>query len=260
MRWTVYLVLGLLLSACAGQQPDPVATGGSTPVAIVRALVTVELPPTLSRAERLATRQAQPVTPTPPPPTQTPTPTPYVGVFLGEAASDITVPRIVQPTLDPLTNPSVLCAVPIDPTFGTAWRQNPTLARRIGCALQERFGFAADVQVFERGVMYRRQETGEVWGIRPEANAVGRFWFASQPPLVLPFPLNVPEGLRPPSEVFLPLWVSDPQIQLGLGFGRTPQQTADLNVQRVEGGTFFLDVTIAQVFVLLDNGDVYGPF
>ncbi len=259
MRVLVLFLLCLLLAACGGQTPEQMATG-STSVAIVRVLVTVDLPPTLSRAERLATRQAQPVTPTAPPPTATPTETPYIGVFLGEAQGDSDVPRISQPTSAPTPTQEGGCAVVFDSAFGSAWRQDASVARQIGCALQERFGFAADVQVFERGVMYRRQDTGEIWAIVPGQLSVGRYWFAAIAPAVIPLPLSVPEGLRPPSDVFLPLWLSDPALQTALGYARTPQQVADLNVQRVEGGTLFLDVTIAQVFILLDNGDVYGAF
>lgn len=259
MRVLPWIMLCLFLAACGGQTETPMATG-STSVAIVRAMVTVELPPTLSRAERLATRQAQPMTPTLPPPTATPTETPYIGVFLGEAQNDANVPRISQPTAAPTNTPDGGCAEQIDPAFGTAWRQNPSVARQIGCALQGRFGFAADVQVFERGVMYRRQDTGEIWAIQPNTLSVGRYWYSAAAPEVIQLPIGVPEGLRPPSEVFLPIWISDPDLQTALGYGRTPQQVADLNVQRVEGGTLFLDVTIAQVFILLDNGDVFGPF
>jgi hypothetical protein len=263
VRFWLIVMCGLLLSACSGQQATPSADtlSDGTAVAIVRVLATVELPPTLSRAERLATRQAQPLTPTPFPPTATPTETPYIGVFMGEARVDSGLPRVVQPTLDPsAAQTDGGCALGIDPAFGAAWRQNPSLARRVGCALQERFGFTADVQVFERGVMYRRQETGEIWAIRPEPVDVGRYWFAAAPPGIIPFPISVPEGLRAPADVFLALWASEFELQSALGFARTPQQTADINVQRVEGGTFLLDVTIAQVYVLLDNGDVFGPF
>lgn len=259
MRVFPWIIVCLLLAACGGQTP-PATTSDSTPVAIVRALVTVELPPTLSRDERLATRQAQPLTPTPPPPSPTPTETPYVGVFLGEARDDVNLPRISQPVIGATETPTGGCDIDIDPAFGTAWRQDPSVARQIGCALQVRFGFAADVQVFERGVMYRRQETGEVWAIQPDSLSVGRYWFSATAPQLIPPLLSVPEGLRPPSEAFAPVWIADPQLQAALGYGRTPQQTADLNVQRVQGGTLMLDVTIAQVFILLDNGDVYGPF
>lgn len=256
--WSLIVMAALALVGCGGTTPtapDP----GVTPVAVVRVLVTVELPPTLSRAERLATRQAQPVTPTALPATATPTETPYVGVFLGEARGDNDVPLMVQPTAPPVDSAGN-CAIAIDPAFGTSWQDDPNVSRRIGCALQERFGFAADVQVFEGGVMYRRQDTGETWGIQPSGTNAGRYWFTSTPiELIMP-PLVPPDGLRLPSEVFQGLWISEPTLQSALGYARTPQQAADLNIQRVEGGTLVLDVTIAQVFILLDNGDAFGPF
>lgn len=188
------LTLGaLLLGACA----DAVAsvTPEDPPVQLVRRLATVDLPPTLSVIQRQATRQAIPSTPTLAPPTVTPTGTPYVGVFLGEAQIDIDLPRQQPstPSLD-VTETTDACAIPFDPVFGTVWRENPSISRRVGCALQERFGFAADVQVFERGVMYRRQDTGEVWAIQPGQVRPGRFWYTNV--ALLPAPVNI----APPEE------------------------------------------------------------
>jgi hypothetical protein len=255
------LVVLMLVSLVACGAGETTSAPVSTSVAIVRQIATVELPPTLSQIDKLATRQALPVTPTSAPPTVAPTETAYVGVFLGQAQSEESLPRIQQPTNQPSpTAEGGACAIAIDPVFGTAWRDNPSVARRVGCALQERFGFLAEVQVFERGVMYQRRDTTETWAIQPGLISAGRYWFAAQPTALLPLPLNIPEGLRPPSETFLPFWSSDPAIPTALGYGRTPQQSADLNLQRVEGGTLLLDVTISQVFLLLDNGDAFGPF
>ena len=267
------LVLIVLLAACAETGvPSENGTPGAqqisdsppTAVAIVRLIATVDLPPTVSSADKLATRQAIPQTPTAAPPTATPTETPYVGVFLGPAEQDVSLPRIeTQPTAfaeATAADPATTCAIPIDPVFGTAWQQNPSVARRVGCALQERFGFGADVQVFEDGVMYRRQDSGEVWAIHPDQVRAGRFWYTNLPLVPAPIALTPPEGLRPPSDAFLGLWTSDPLLQQTLGFARTPQQVADLNIQRIEGGTLILDVTITQVFLLLDNGDAFGPY
>jgi hypothetical protein len=270
--FSVFLLLLLVLAACAetdmpSDSSDPsaqqISDAPPTAVAIVRSIATVDLPPTLSRVDKLATRQAIPQTPTAAPPTATPTETPYVGVFLGPAEQDVSLPRIeTEPTAFAEVTPSdpTACAIPIDPVFGTAWQQNPSVARRVGCALQERFGFGADVQVFEDGVMYRRQDSGEVWAIHPDQVRAGRFWYTNLPLMPAPIALTPPEGLRPPSDAFLGLWTSDPLLQQTLGFARTPQQVADLNIQRIEGGTLILDVTITQVFLLLDNGDAFGPY
>lgn len=263
MMAAVVLLL-LVLAGCADAETtaDPINTE-TTAVAIVRSIATVDLPPTLSRVERQQTRQAIPQTPTQSPPTATPTETPYIGSFIPGPDIEVDLPR-VDPAATSLPEPTaeggVACQIPIDPVFGTAWRENPSVARRVGCALQERFGFLADVQVFEGGVMYRRQETGEVWAIHPEQVRAGRFWFTNVNLAPAPVGVTPPEGLRPPSEVFLGLWTSDGQLQQALGFARTPQQGADLNIQRVEGGTLILDVTITQVFLLLDNGDAFGPY
>lgn len=269
----LYLAVLLLLAACAetdqpmtADQPEvpQISDAPPTTVAIVRSIATVDLPPTLSRVDKLATRQAIPQTPTAAPPTAIPTETPYVGVFLGPAQQDVSLPRIeTEPTMpsEPtLTGDAAACEIQIDPVFGTAWQQNPSVARRVGCALQQRFGFGADVQVFEDGVMYRRQDSGEVWAIHPDQVRAGRFWYTNLPLIPAPVALMPPEGLRPPSDIFLGLWTSDPLLQQTLGFARTPQQIADLNIQRIEGGTLILDVTITQVFLLLDNGDAFGPY
>lgn len=262
-RQIVLIVAAAVLAACA-ENGTPAGDGSGSPptdVAIVWSLATVDLPPTLSRVERQATRQAVPSTPTQSPPTATPTATPYVGVFLGPADVQVDLPRVDPTTFaEPTAEGTVDCEIEIDPVFGTAWRENPSVARRVGCALQERFGFAADVQVFENGVMYRRQDTGEVWAIQPDQVRAGRFWYTNLPLVPAPITIQPPQGLRPPSDAFIGLWGSDGQLQQALGFGRTPQQTADLNIQRIEGGTLILDVTITQVFLLLDNGDAFGPY
>jgi hypothetical protein len=257
------LMLSMALAGC-----DAVAPAAPTlmPVVAVKQLATVEIPPTLNAAERAATRAALPTTPTAPPPTLTPTVTPYIGVFLGEARPDsANVAPIVEalPTessLETVGEGGIPCALPIDPAFGDGWQRNPVIPRALGCAIQVRFGFAGDVQVFQRGVMYRRRETGEVWAVRPGSVEAGEFWYVGQPPTVSASGLLAPEGLRVPSDAFGGVWLSDSRISEGLGYAVTPEQAADLNIQRFEGGTLFLDVTVDQVFALLVDGSAYGPY
>lgn len=261
-RKTVSLLLAaLLLAACQSEAP----TAEALPVAAVKQLATVVIPPTLSQAERLATRAAN-ASPTPPPPTPTATETPYIGIFLGEANPDGNLPPIiaVPPPLiaEEVANGGggVACPIAIDAAFGEGWRTNPAVARNLGCPIQERFGFAGNVQVFERGVMYRRAETNEVWAVRPGNIQAGKYWYVGQPPTISASGLAAPEGRRVPSDTFGAVWLSNAEISDGLGFAITPEQVADLNIQRYEGGTLFLDVTVGQVFVLLVNGDAYGPY
>lgn len=252
------IMVTMLLVGCNPTPAEPTAA----PVVAVKQLVTVEIPPTLNAAERQATRLAMPTTPTTPPPTPTPTETPYVGVFLGEAQPDSeNVAPIIEslPTESSLANATDCLIVP-DTAFGQGWRSNPNVTRSLGCPIQERFGFAGDVQVFERGVMYRRSETNEVWAVRPGSLEAGEYWYISQPPVVTAAGLVAPPGLRVPSDVFGAIWLSDNNISGGLGYAVTPEQVADLNIQRYEGGTLFLDVTVGQVFALLVNGDAFGPY
>lgn len=259
ITFLLFVALVGILPACQSGESTPEATA----VVAVKQLVTVEIPPTLSIEQRFATQQAQPRTPTPQPPTPMPSPTPYVGVFIGEAQSVDELPSIDDLIGEPVAIDEGLesqCEIPTDPAFGENWQRDASIVRQLACPLQERFGFAGQVQVFERGVMYSRDGTSEVWAISPGRIDAGEYWFNSNP---LPFStegMQAPEGLTIPTDLLGAVWLSQPEIGNTLGYAITPQQTADLNIQRFEGGTIFLDVTVGQVFVLLVNGDAYGPF
>jgi hypothetical protein len=255
-----FLALLAVLSAC--DSTEPAENDAGAPVVSVKQLVTVEIPPTANAVEREATRQAMPTTPTDPPPTVTPTPTPYIGVFLGEYAGDQNLPPMIDVPATAIGSDQVAgnCTVEIDPVFGEGWRGNPSVTRRMGCAIQERFGFNGSVQVFERGVMYLRQDTGEVWAIQPATIDRGRYWYVNNLQPITITDMAPPEGLRVPQDIFGAVWLSDAQIRDALGYARTPEQVAEMNVQRYDGGTLFLDVTISQAFVLLVNGDAFGPY
>lgn len=256
-RRVVWVLLALMLTACGGGEATPDA-----PAVAVKALVTVEIPPTLNAQERMATRMAAPTTPTDPPPTATYTPTPYIGVFIGAADVDTGGAPMMPQNPDAAPTEIGLCTVATDAAFGELWRRDASLVRRLGCAIQERFGFDGAVQVFERGVMYRRSSTNEVWAISPGRVTGGRYWYTNQVPIGGAITGITPpqQGQRIPVDTFGAVWSSNPPVQEALGYGITPEQTADLNIQRFEGGTLFLDVTVGQVFVLLVNGDAYGPF
>lgn len=259
MRNILWLMALLLLAACGGDSPEAATDAG--PVVAVKQLVTVDIPPSLSPAERQATRQAIPRSPTAPPPTPTATITPYVGIFLGEAQSGDEAPIIQADPETPVPSGDVTaCEIPIDTAFGEQWRNNPSIARRMGCPIQERFGYDAEVQIFERGVMYRRETTNEIWTIVPGRSDAGQFWYNSNPPVTAAEGLEAPPGLFVPTDAFGGVWFADAQIREDIGFASTPVQKIDVNNQRFEGGTLLLDVTVAQVFVLLVNGDVFGPY
>ncbi|MBC8098894.1 MAG: hypothetical protein H7Y11_05590 [Armatimonadetes bacterium] len=253
----VGLLLLLLTMACT---PQPVAPT-SVAIVAVKQLATVAIPPTPDAAQREATRRALPTTPTNPPPTATATPTPYIGVFLGTPGeNDSAILADVSQATRVFDDGNDTCAIPYDVAFGEGWRSNVAVLRRVGCPLQERFGFVGAVQVFERGVMYRRQDTNEVWAVLPGSIGTGQYWYANNPAL-LPLPgVSAPPGLRVPADAFGAVWLSTPEVQTALGYATTPEQTADLNLQRFDGGSLVLDVTVGQVFILFDNSDAFGPY
>ncbi|HEX2621266.1 MAG TPA: hypothetical protein VHL11_14005, partial [Phototrophicaceae bacterium] len=255
----------LILISTTACTPSGAATSeADTVVVAVKQLATVNIPPTPDAAQREATRRALPVNPTVPPPTATYTSTPYIGIFLGTPnANDNGVPMVDAgvgaPTnvLDPQIGG---CVVPFDPAFGTGWQSNPSVVRRIGCPLQQRFGFAGNVQVFEHGVMYQRIDTNEVWAIEPGDIGAGKFWYVNQPLAIVPDGIQAPAGLRIPANSFGSVWLTNGEVSKTLGYASTPEQTADLNVQRFDGGSLLLDVTIGQAFILFDDGDAFGPY
>lgn len=255
--------IAIITALTVGCTPGDATTPTAPEVAVVRRLATVVIPPTPDRAQREATRRAQPVTLSPPTITPTVTETPYIGVFLGtpgDEDSSSGVSLVIEqgfPTAQPTFDD---CAVALDPAFGSGWRTNPSVARRVGCALQQRFGFAGNVQVFERGVMYHRIDTNEIWAVQPGSLGAGKYWYANQPPPLTTEGLIPPPGLRAPGNAFGALWLTNGEVSTGLGYATTPEQSADLNLQRFSGGAFLLDVTVGQVFLFFDDGDAYGPY
>jgi hypothetical protein len=248
-----------LILLCAACTPTSSPTEESMVVA-VKQLATVEIPPTPDRAQREATRRALPTTPTPLPPTPTPSNTPYVGVFLGTPGDENNGAAFVDPGIPTAQSASDDCPLPFDPAFGESWRSNTSIARRVGCPLQQRFGFAGNVQVFERGVMYHRADTNEVWAVQPGNGGTGKYWYVNQPPPMSMEGLIPPPGLRSPGNAFSSVWLTNNEVSTGLGYATTPEQAADLNIQRFDGGSLLLDVTVGQVFILFDDGDAFGPY
>jgi len=253
------VVLALLLTACA-----PSAEPSPTAVARVRQLATIAPTATPDDAQRLAaqqTAQAQ-ATPSPAP---SATPTPYVGVFLGEVEADRPIVDLTQldtmPTRSAAAMLPLLCEIPIGDEFGTAWATESRVFNGLGCPIQEHYGFVGTVQVFERGVIYLRPDTVELWAIVPGPSfGVGQYWYIDQPVSVST------EGLVPPSGRFVPegvmggIWASNSEIRSTMGYGITPPQDIDVTLQRFEGGTLFMDRTVGQVFALLVNGNAFGPY
>jgi hypothetical protein len=268
---TFYLLLFTFLSACTGQSNNATAT----PVAVVKVLATVFMSPTPNSEDIAATRAA--ISPTPIPPTSTiiPTETPYVGIFIGEAEQErglveITAPilgasaanpdeivRIQQPTAD--VN---LCPLAIDNPYLTAWRTNAIVNQRMGCPIQESFGFFGNIQVFERGVMYYYPELNAIWAIRPmqDNDNRGRYDYLENPPDGSTIGMQAEAGLFLPDGVLGDMWLAVSGLREEMGFARTEAQETPMGIQRFANGIFIHDVLAGQVYALIVDGTVLGPY
>jgi hypothetical protein len=194
-----------------------------------------------------------------------PTATVYVGSFLGEArfgegGFGLVPASARQATPTPVIIASRICATPIDAIFGTTWSQAPATAQSLGCPIQQMFGVQGRVQVFERGVMYRRTDTTDIWAITLGNSGAGQYWYVATPPAYATVFDSAPAGLFTPATEFLPLWAGLPEVRAALGFARTTDQPAPFEIQRMDGGTLFRDTTVGQVFVLFNDGTALGPY
>ncbi|GAB4513014.1 MAG: hypothetical protein OHK0046_13350 [Anaerolineae bacterium] len=264
---TQYAILGmlLLLAGCQGGSDAPATP---TPLIISRRLATLAPTPTLSEDERRATQAVLATTPTAAPPTLAPTITPYIGIFRGESQVVLNpvdtlepLAPAILPTEGVVDTTQLICGFAPDAAFGTSWATEPRALNTLGCPIQERFGFNGLVQVFEGGVVYANPSTNEVWAIAPSTLlSAGNYWFTGTPLPLTTLGVEAPPGLLVPDGVIGQAWMMVLEARSELGFARTPQQPIDINLQRFEGGTLFLDVTVGQVFALLVDGTAYGPF
>lgn len=259
-----YLIICVLLVVLVGCDAQPEQATTEFIAVADRPLVTVAISPTPNAEQRRATSIASSPTPTPLTPTPTFRPTEYVGVFIGEAEplqgalvdpdifASISTP--VPPTVAPAE-----CTTAIDPAYLPVWRSDSLIAQRMGCPIQIGIGFEGDVQVFAGGVMYQRDDTGEIWAMLPERPS-GQYFYFETPPDISTSGINPPAGFIVPDDDFGGAWMSESALQDNIGFAQTPPLNIDLGYQRFSGGTFFLDSTSGQIFALLADGTLYGPF
>jgi hypothetical protein len=260
------LLLALVLAACASA--PVVTTPTSGPLVIAKQLATVGPTDTPSDEELAATREVLRQTPTAAPATPVPSITPYIGVFIGQSENTLRPRPLVDPALIGIPEDRVrqetiefICEQPVDAAFGSTWQEDPRAVNGLRCPIQEMFGFNGEVQIFERGAIYHRPETSELWAIEPGTLLeLGSHFYVDVPPPVSAEGAAAPEGLLIPQGVFGGAWAGIPQIREALGFATTGVQPNDVNLQRFEGGTLFLDLTAGQVFALLVNGEVHGPY
>jgi hypothetical protein len=258
-----FLLLVFTLTACTGEaSPTP------TPQAISMALATVYISPTPNEEEAAATRAVVTVTSVPPTATVIPTETPYVGIFIGEAEVEESFREILTPLFAPqevggapTANAKRCIANPIDAPYLTAWRTNETVNQRMGCPIQGGFGIFGENQIFENGIMYFYPEQNAVWAIRvPSGTNRGEYDYLENAPEGSTIGLQAPAGLLLPGGAFGNMWLAVEGLRAEMGFARTEAETVPMGLQRFENGTFLLDASAGQVYALIVDRTVLGPF
>jgi hypothetical protein len=248
-----------MLAGCAG---ETAIDASPTAAVVVKALATVVLSPTPNAEQIAATTAAASPTPAPPTSTPNPSPSPYVGVFIGEAGGGVAFQSFTQPLIGSgvavPTADTRQCGRPIEPRVVPVWQSQPAVRQRLGCPIQEPFGFFGQLQVFDRGVMYLQPDIQAVWAIVPQGT-VGRFYYLEAPP-----PLSAPlepsaQGLVP-TGAFGSMWTLVEGLPARIGLGVTEPQEAALTIQRFDGGTFLLDLSSGQAFALAVDGTALGPY
>lgn len=234
------LVAVLLLAACGEDHPapsgDPPILSGfdSLPKQIVTIVLTPTPTPVIAGAEVVVVEQP---TATPGPPRPTATLTPYVGVFLGQPTSESgePVPTLAPYVLNPVSGGPVVasgaigpasggtCSIPVAASFAKAYNGNPTVQQRLGCAVNGGASLAMVTQPFERGNMYWRSDTRQIYAL---ANS-GQFWQVADSwtegmPADDPG-LSAPGGLLQPVRGFGLAWRSNQAIRDALGWGTLPE-------------------------------------
>lgn len=254
----------LLISACT-----PNTTITPTAIDISKLIVTVEISPTANAEEFSATRSASSPTANPPTVTVIPTETPYIGIFIGEAQQEEGFTEITEPIFgprieiagQPTANAGRCLNTAIDSPYLTAWRTNATVSQRMGCPIQGGFGLFGEVQVFETGVMYHYPELNAIWAIRPQVSgATGNYDYLENPATISTSIVRPQAGLIIPTGIFGNMWLGVEGLQDEMGYARTEAQDVPLGLQRFENGTFLLDSTAGQVYALVVDGTVLGPF
>jgi len=261
----VWVLIVAILAACGQVSQLPT----QETILISKRLATLEISPTPNAAQVEATQLALQPSLTPQESAAPPSATPYIGVFLGEAEEIARDDPIINPALfgntlldntaTPL--PGSTCVNQPDAIFGTTWQTVPEVRDGLGCPTELLQTFAGSMQLFERGLMYFRPPTGEIWAIVPSTSAgAGRFWYVESAPESEQETLTAPEGLLVPTLGFGAVWQGVPGVRDALGFARLGEQGGELMIQRFEGGMLLLDRPAGEVFALIGRSEAYGPF
>ena len=135
-------------------------TAAATPTADSTAAKLTATPPAISATATTPTAEVS-TTPTATPGTGATTPTPAITPTVAAT------PRIAA------TPTATLCATQPQRGFGIVYRENPSIAARLGCATTDELDVQLVRQGFQNGLMFQRPDTKEIIALRRD----GR-WFA----------------------------------------------------------------------------------
>ena len=267
-KLTHVIVVGcfLLLTGCQSGGGNGTT---STSVAVVKLLATLAPTATPDPNRPQAQMTSAPIfVGIDPTATVLPTATAYIGVFLGETQEQLggAVEQRPPDVTGGSSGEPLLCLTAPDALFGIAWISEDAARTNLRCPIQQSFGFNGKIQSFERGAIYWREETGEVWALAPGrlqpdgSLGIGRYWYVDDSPVFSAAFGNAPEGLQVPAGNIGGVWATVPEVRDALGYATTAEQDIGVNLQRFEGGTLFKDVTVGQVFALLVDGRAFGPY
>lgn len=178
-------------------------------------------------------------------------------------ATDTPVPATAtaSPTSTP-TQQAVACSgsVPVEGGFALLLRQQPALARQLGCVEAAMVASDYAEQPFERGSMLWFKDNDTIYVLfNGSANRWRRFTPESQRNRPTPTPEQPPEGYYRPINGFGLIWGSDDGVGRGLGWA-TAQETGARGgaFQRFANGAMIYTPTGLgngkTIYVLLDNG------
>ena len=253
-------LISIAVSACTPATTPPT----TTEIAMVKPIATVYISPTPDASARAATRAASTPTPIPPTATIIPTETPYIGNFVGEAQRETGFESFREPlfavdaTIPAPTADVARCNIAVNGTYLTVWQTETIVNQRMGCPIQEAFSFFAQAQVFENGVIYHDPSIDAVWAIIQ--SDMPEFEYLEDPPSASTTGIQAPRGLVVPQGVIGDMWLAVPDLRPRIGFARVNAQEVGMAAQRFANGTFLVDQSSEQLFALVNDGTVLGPY
>jgi hypothetical protein len=276
MTVALALVAVLLLAACGEDHPPPsgdppiLSSFDSMPKQIATLVLTPTPTPVIAGAEVVVVEQA---TSTPGLPRPTATLTPYVGVFLGQPTSESgePVPTLAPYVLNPVSGGAVVasggispasggaCSIPVAASFANAYNGSPAVQQRLGCAVNAGASLAMVTQPFERGNMYWRSDTRQIYSLASN----GQFWQVADTwtegmPADDPG-LSAPGGLLQPVRGFGLVWRSNQAIRDALGWGTLPEAQYSGYWQDFERGAMFVGSGNLIYALFIAEGQHSGP-